>query len=123
MMDINFTNAQDFDVGFEAGQSATVTITGSEDAEVDFGQPIQIDVAFESGIEMGCSFAQEEAFECDFGKPVDESDYTGTYEVTPTSSEQFLQTANKTLAQNINVHKTPYYEASNISGGYTATIL
>lgn len=49
--------------------------------------------------------------------------YDGAYEVTPTSYEQYLATENKTLKRDVTVHKVPYYETSNESGGYTISIL
>lgn len=49
--------------------------------------------------------------------------YTGAYEVTPSASEaQILNTANKTLANDITVNKIPYYETSNTSNGKTVYI-
>lgn len=49
--------------------------------------------------------------------------YDGDYEVTPTASEQKLNTANKLLKNNVTVHEVPYYETTNESGGYTVSIL
>ena len=49
--------------------------------------------------------------------------YEGDYEVTPTAYEQNLETANKLLKRNLTVHKVPYQETSNDSGGYTVSIL
>ncbi len=49
-------------------------------------------------------------------------EYSGSYEVTPTVYEQYLATRECVLANDITVHKIPYYETSNLSGGYTAII-
>lgn len=49
--------------------------------------------------------------------------YDGEYEVTPTASEQHLDTANKLLKRDVTVHEVPYYQTSNESGGYTVSIL
>ena len=49
--------------------------------------------------------------------------YTGTYEVTPTAHEQYLDTSQKFLRDDVTVHKVPYYETTNESGGYTVSIL
>ena len=49
--------------------------------------------------------------------------YDGPYEVTPTDYEQFLDTAGKSMRSEVTVHKVPYQEASNESGGYTVSIL
>ena len=42
--------------------------------------------------------------------------YTGTTTVTPRVSEQILETANKTLLEDITVLEVPYYETSNVNG-------
>ena len=43
--------------------------------------------------------------------------YTGTYEVTPKADvTQVLPTADKTLTDDITVHKVPFYEAHNEHG-------
>lgn len=51
------------------------------------------------------------------------SKYEGSYDFTPTAHEQIAPTKNKVLKDNILVKATPYAEVSNLSGGYTATIL
>lgn len=48
--------------------------------------------------------------------------YDGTYEVTPTTSEQVLPTAHRTLADDVTVHQIPYLATSNDSGGITVSI-
>lgn len=50
-------------------------------------------------------------------------DYEGTYEVTPTATEQTLGTMNRLLRRDVTVHKVPYFETSNESGGVTVSIL
>lgn len=52
------------------------------------------------------------------GTPYDE-----TYEVTPTDFEQYLETAGKVMREDVTVHKVPYFETGNESGGYTVSIL
>lgn len=49
--------------------------------------------------------------------------YDGEYEVTPTAYEQYLDTSNKFLKRDVTVHKVPYLETSNESGGFTVSIL
>lgn len=49
--------------------------------------------------------------------------YPGPYEVIPTSQEQSLHTADKHMRSDVTVHKVPYYETSNESGGFTVSIL
>lgn len=48
--------------------------------------------------------------------------YDGSYEITPSSSEQKLDTAGKRLLDDVVVKEIPYAETSNLSGGYTAII-
>ena len=48
--------------------------------------------------------------------------YTGVYEVTPAVYSQTLETAGKRLAEDVTVLEIPFYETSNLSGGYTAII-
>lgn len=49
--------------------------------------------------------------------------YEGEYEVTPkVETETVLPTAQKLLARDVTVHKIPYYEVSNNSGGLTIYI-
>ena len=52
------------------------------------------------------------------GKP-----YEGEYEVTPSATEkQTLNTAQRLMSKDVVVHKIPYYETSNNSGGNTVFI-
>lgn len=49
--------------------------------------------------------------------------YDGVYEVTPLAQlDIVLDTANKILQNNVTVNRIPYFQTSNLSGGYTATI-
>ena len=82
-----------------------------------------VTVDFNEGTDFNCLFGNEGQFEVEFGYTPPTDAYEGTYEVTPTDYEQYLYTANKLLENNVTVHKTPYSEVSNVSGGYTATIL
>ena len=52
----------------------------------------------------------------------DYPDYTGAYEVTPTTAAQTLETQNRVMAENVTVNEIPYYETTNESGGYTVII-
>lgn len=49
--------------------------------------------------------------------------YTGSYEATPTAYEQALPTAGKSMTRNVTIHKVPYQETTNESGGVTVSIL
>lgn len=48
--------------------------------------------------------------------------YEGSYDVTPKTVEQTMQTADKYMLENVTVRKIPYYESSNSSGGSTVYI-
>lgn len=49
--------------------------------------------------------------------------YDGPYDVTPMPyTMQILPTSNLVMSEDVNVREIPYYETSNTSGGYTATI-
>ena len=49
--------------------------------------------------------------------------YDGPYEVSPMPyTAQILPTSNLAMREDVNVKEIPYYETSNSSGGYTATI-
>lgn len=48
--------------------------------------------------------------------------YDGEYEVTPSTEEQVLKTANKSLNEDIKIKTIPYFEVSNNAGGTTVTI-
>lgn len=48
--------------------------------------------------------------------------YEGNYAVTPSFSEQIMQTKNKTMLQNMNIHAIPVSETDNAAGGVTLSI-
>lgn len=48
--------------------------------------------------------------------------YDGPYTVTPSTQQQTLATTYKTMMQDVTVEEIPYYETSNLSGGYTVII-
>ena len=115
-MEVVFNTNENFDVSF--GNSETFVISL-------FSQ--QTDITFDNNDSFNVAFDEESTFDCVFdvgnggGSSADE--YHGSYEVTPSNSEQTLQTKDKILLNNVTVHKTPYYEVSNIYGGKTVTIL
>jgi hypothetical protein len=55
-------------------------------------------------------------------KPIGYIDYTGSYEVTPKTSEQSLQTKDKHLTENVTIKSIPFFATSNNSGGNTVYI-
>ena len=112
-MEARLDGSQGFNVGFvsDAQESAS------------FGQTVEIEVGFARNDAFTCGFNDDDGFTVDFGNGESGEVYHGAYEVTPTSSEQYLYTANSILTQNVTVHATPYAEVSNEEGGYTATIL
>lgn len=52
-----------------------------------------------------------------------EDPYVGSYEATPTAYEQSMPTKGKTMTRNVTIHKVPYAETTNESGGLTVSIL
>ena len=48
--------------------------------------------------------------------------FQGSYEVTPGIGDMTLETANRSMAQDVTVKAIPYYTTTNMSGGYTAII-
>lgn len=48
--------------------------------------------------------------------------YSGPYEMTPKTYSQTLDTASRVMQQDVVFHEIPYYETTNLSGGYTAII-
>ena len=76
----------------------------------------------QSGELMG-SIASVHSLQGSYSNIIPESEYTGAYEVTPTSSDQYLLTKNKTMTKKVTVYATPYTEVSNLYGGKTVTIL
>ena len=54
---------------------------------------------------------------------IDYDIYTGQYQVTPLPNvEQILRTQNRLLKHDIIIEQIPYYETTNLAGGYTAII-
>jgi hypothetical protein len=49
-------------------------------------------------------------------------EYTGPTDVTPQIIGQTLPTQNTLLKKDISISAIPYYETTNLSGGYTAII-
>ena len=49
--------------------------------------------------------------------------YVGPYEATPQVTQQSLPTQGKRMASDVIVHKVPYFEIGNESGGLTVSIL
>lgn len=48
--------------------------------------------------------------------------YDGPYEMTPRTEAQTLNTAYQVMQRDVILHEIPYYETTNLSGGYTAII-
>lgn len=48
--------------------------------------------------------------------------YDGEYTVTPKPTSQTLETANKSMRQNVEIEEVPYAEVSNPEGGKTVNI-
>lgn len=48
--------------------------------------------------------------------------YDGSYNIIPTIDGLVLPTSQKTMADDLTVEAIPYFETSNLSGGYTVYI-
>ena len=66
---------------------------------------INFNVTFDNAQEMDVQFT-EDSFNCDF-EGVKPSDYSGPYTVTPSDQQQVLQTASRTLEDNIVIEPIP----------------
>lgn len=54
--------------------------------------------------------------------PIGYDVFSGSYEVTPKTKSQTLETKNKLMQQDLTVKAIPYYEVSNHQGGMTVII-
>ena len=79
-----------------------------------------IEVKFLEDEVFNCSFTDEQPFVVDFGSSA--SEYMGTYEVTPSSEQQTLLTANKLLEENVVIHPIPSNYGLITYNGDTITV-
>ena len=56
------------------------------------------------------------------GGIIKQESYNESYEITPSVSQQILQTKNKTMINDLTIKSIPYYEVTNTSNGITVTI-
>lgn len=56
------------------------------------------------------------------GGSIKQESYNESYEITPSVSQQILQTKNKTMINDLTIKSIPYYEVANTSNGITVTI-
>lgn len=94
-MRIDFDQSQDFDVSIM-----------QESESVEFQNEQTINVSFDDVQRMVVGF-QADTFTVDFGTKTPSGDYSGPYEVTPSTQKQTLLTVNKTLSQNVTVNPIP----------------
>jgi len=81
-----------------------------------------IDITVATGQRADLCIPAQSTVELKLAKSAGEP-YIGEYTVTPSVSEiRELQTAQKSLKENVRVLKVPYFEVSNPAGGYTASI-
>ena len=75
---------------------------------------------------QGSVYAMAVLADIDVGSPVIEEItlpfYEGSYEIVPGIGDTTLDTANRSMAQDVTVKAIPYYTTTNKSGGYTAII-
>lgn len=55
-------------------------------------------------------------------KPIGYVDYKDSYEVTPKTTEQVLQTKDKHLTDDVTIKSIPFFDVSNTAGGSTVYI-
>lgn len=71
-------------------------------------------------------FEDSAQFDADFGEVTEilvASDYyTGSYDVTPRTDAQTLETKEKLMVDDVHIKAIPFYEVSNLAGGDTAYI-
>ena len=111
-MKTKFEQAQDFDVGISQDSIGGVILD----------QEQTIDVLFSTDADMTVEITEESPFECDFGTSVSGGDYSGPYEVTPSTSRQVLATTNKTLSQNVVIKPIPSNYGLITWNGSTLTV-
>ena len=64
-------------------------------------------ISFEKDKTFECKFDSGKNLICDYGKEIPIGDYSGSYSVTPSSESQTLQTAYRTLSENIVIDPIP----------------
>ena len=88
-------------------------------------KPVQIlrGILSRSAASIQCRIETGGILTCAVGKsPVTVPNYDGEYEITPDQSEHVMQTKGRLMHQDMRVHKIPYQEVCNQSGGITVTI-
>lgn len=82
-------------------------------AEVTTGASVTVEISAPVGVGVGVGTQTHRV----------NDPYTGSYEATPAAYEQSIPTSGKTMTRNFTIHKVPYQEATNESGGVTVSIL
>lgn len=68
-------------------------------------------------VDFEIDFTEELDFELDSVVVIQEGEiYTGSYEVTPMTYPQYLETQNKMMTDDVTVYEIPYSETSNVYG-------
>lgn len=72
------------------------------------------EASFIDGSAFGATFSGAETFESEYGEVIEVGGggepYTGSYTVTPSVSEQTLETAGKTMDRDVTVYGMPVYD-------------
>ena len=98
-MNISFENALYMDVGFSEDDNFDVGFVGGDAQE---------DVEFNpNAISFDVSFSDSQQFDIDFGGQAQINPYSGSYEITPSSSEQVLLTKEKYLSKDVVINPIP----------------
>lgn len=81
----------------------------------------------ETSVELPIRFDSDDDFEIEFGEtteimPDDVPVYDGDHEITPTFTDQFLDTSGLLVEEDIRIEPIPVARVSNNSGGMTVII-
>lgn len=74
-------------------------------SEPRYGQ--EVEVIFDDDGVFEVAFEADDHIDVEFETSLLEREYTGSYEVTPSSETQYLGTANRILTQNVKINPIP----------------
>lgn len=106
----------------------SLTIEMSKDSEIDISRAVDEYTEFNICTDDEIQIEMSDDHQIEFDISVNGSSepvlpyYSGPYEVTPKTTEQVLQTKDKSMSDNVKIFSIPYAVTSNVFGGLTATI-
>lgn len=99
---------------------------GDNEFDLRFEESEDLTIRFEETTpnEFVLTFEDDDEFNLRFGEltRVAPDTYQGPYTVTPSSSEQILETEYKMMTDDVTVHSIPYFSTENPQGGNTVYI-